>query len=78
MPRVGSPNRAFRMDDMGLWDRFGTATAETGTDRSAALRDFIRWYVREPGARLPARPARTDVTRSDSADHEAEPPHSAS
>lgn len=58
MPREGSPNRAFRMEDIGLWTRFGEVAEP---DRSAVLRDFIRWYVREPEAKLPKRP---DVTRT--------------
>lgn len=57
-PRVepapaGNPNRAFRLDDLGLWDRFG---AVARPDRSTVLRAFVRWYVREPGAKLPRRP----------------------
>jgi len=53
MPREGSPNRAFRMEDIGLWDRFGEVAVP---DRSSVLRDFIRWYVRDEGATLPKRP----------------------
>jgi hypothetical protein len=30
-----------------LWIKFGEATGRAGTDRSAVLREFIRWYVRE-------------------------------
>lgn len=71
MPREGNTNRAFRLPDVGLWDRFGNLAEP---DRSAVLRDFIRWYVREPGAKLPRRP---DVSRSDDTDHGQSPPHSA-
>lgn len=67
-----TPMHTIRIEE-SLWRRFGAAAG----DRTGTIRDFIRWYVREPGARLPTRP-RSDVTRSDSADHEGEPPHSAS
>lgn len=56
MPREGSPNRAFRMEDLDLWQRFGDAAGKTGADRSTVLREFIRWYVRDPESRLPRRP----------------------
>lgn len=65
MPKVGSPNRAFRMVDIGLWERFG---AIARPNRSTVLREFIAWYLREPKAKLPARPSRI-VTRSDDSDH---------
>lgn len=62
MPKSGSPNRAFRMDDLDIWRLFGEVAQP---DRSAVLRDFIRWYVRLPGAQLPKRPGipRTDDHR---------------
>ena len=40
---------------MGLWERFGEATAAAGTDRSTVVREFIRWYLRIPDAKLPER-----------------------
>jgi hypothetical protein len=52
----GTPTRPIRIEPE-LWERFGRAAAALETDRSAALREFIRWYVREPGARMPRRPA---------------------
>lgn len=30
--------------------------------RSAVIRDFLRWYLRRPGARLPERPTQEQVT----------------
>lgn len=51
MARRGRPNVTIRLDE-DLWARFGQLTS----DRSAAVREFIRWYVREPGAKLPRRP----------------------
>ncbi len=51
-----TPVRPIRVEG-GLWDEFGQATTAGGTDRSAALRAFMAWYARRPGAKLPARPA---------------------
>ncbi|HEX6970267.1 MAG TPA: hypothetical protein VF174_15840 [Micromonosporaceae bacterium] len=51
MARRGRPNITLRLDEE-LWQRLGALTE----DRSALLREFIRWYVREPGAKLPQRP----------------------
>jgi hypothetical protein len=68
MARRGKPNITLRMDPE-LWEAFGTATP----DRSGTLREFVRWYIREPGAKMPRRP---DVTRTDHADHEISAPHS--
>ncbi len=49
-----TPHRALRVED-DLWERFGAATTELGTDRSTWLRNAILWCVREPGARMPQR-----------------------
>lgn len=37
-----------------LWREFGQAVGDD--NRSAVLRDFMRWFVGEPGARKPRRP----------------------
>ncbi len=52
-----TPLQNFRVDP-GLWDRFDQAVhrADAESDRSKVLRQFVAWYVREPGAKLPARP----------------------
>ena len=50
-----TPVRNLRAED-DLWGSFGAACAAAGIDRSTALRDFMRWYMREPGAKLPKRP----------------------
>lgn len=39
-----------------LWEDFETATNQTGSDRSAAIRRYIEWYCHRPGAQLPERP----------------------
>ncbi|MDG4788074.1 hypothetical protein O7626_19370 [Micromonospora sp. WMMD1102] len=54
-PTRGTPTRPIRIDPT-LWERFGRAVALLGGDRSGVLREFIRWYVREPGAKMPKRP----------------------
>lgn len=39
--------------DPDLWRQFGDVAEP---DRSAVIRNFIRWYVREEGSRMPRRP----------------------
>jgi len=51
-----TPHRALRIED-DAWEQFGAATKELGTDRSAWIRDAILWCIREPGAKMPKRPA---------------------
>jgi hypothetical protein len=51
MARRGTDNVTLRLDP-NLWQRFGELT----DDRSAVLRDFVRWYVREAGVKMPRRP----------------------
>jgi hypothetical protein len=43
-----------------LWKRFGDAAEASDdpeADMSKVLRQFLRWYVHEHGAKLPDRPA---------------------
>lgn len=43
-----------------LWKRFGDAvegSPDPEADMSKVLRQFLRWYVHEAGARQPERPA---------------------
>ena len=49
--------RRVRMPD-DLWERFDKAVkrAEPELDRSKILRQFVRWYVGDEGAKLPERP----------------------
>lgn len=52
-PATGkTPLRNFRAPDEE-WKPFGTAT---GGNMTGVLRQFIRWYLRKPGATLPERP----------------------
>jgi hypothetical protein len=51
-----TPPRQIRIGDQ--WYDFEKAATEAGTDRAALVREFIDWYLREPGAKLPSRPER--------------------
>ena len=59
MPTKGNPRQAFRFDP-DLWTLFCATVdvAEPPIDRSEVIRQFVRWYVREKGAKLPERPAK--------------------
>lgn len=59
MPGRGTPHAGIRIDP-ALWEHFRELAEAAGTDRSTVVRELIRWYVREPGAKLPDRPARRD------------------
>lgn len=49
-----TPISRFRID-AEEWQAFGDAVPQD-TDRSAVLRDFVAWYLRRPGAKMPKRP----------------------
>lgn len=51
----GTPRQTVRIPEPA-WIAFGEAAERLGTDRSALIRAFVEWYVREPGAKLPPRP----------------------
>jgi hypothetical protein len=55
MPGKGTRNRTIRVDD-DLWNRAGDEAHKVGTDRATVIKEFLRWYVGEPDADLPARP----------------------
>lgn len=48
-----TPLRPVRVE-ASLWEEFGRLVGKR--NRSAVIRDFIRWYVGERGAKLPKRP----------------------
>ena len=48
-----TPPRQMRIPD-------DQAAKAAGTVRAEAVREFIRWYLRRPGAKLPTRPDRAD------------------
>lgn len=51
-----TPTRPIRIPDLE-WTDFGEAAKRQNADRSAVVREFIDWYLRRPGAKLPKRPA---------------------
>lgn len=56
MPNVEkTPRQTIRIEG-DLWDLFGRLVGPR--NRSEVIREFVRWYVRERGAKLPERPAR--------------------
>lgn len=48
--------RCVRGIPQDIWDAFEAAAAQAGTDRSALVHTFVRWYLKRPGVRLPTRP----------------------
>lgn len=49
-----TPARQIRIGDE--WYDFDLAAKAEGTERAAVIREFIAWYLRQPGAKLPTRP----------------------
>lgn len=49
-------HRSIRLED-DLWRDLDPAARAVGYDRSGVIRQFVRWYLRRPGAKLPQRPA---------------------
>jgi hypothetical protein len=57
-PKGPTGLRKFRAPT-DLWQRFGDAvegSPDPEADMSKVLRQFLRWYVHETGAKLPDRP----------------------
>jgi hypothetical protein len=52
VPTPGTQRTALRIEP-DLWERFGEVAEP---NRSAVLREFIRWYVGEKGVTRPNRP----------------------
>jgi hypothetical protein len=50
-----TPPRQIRIPN-DEWLPFDDATKDAGVARAEAVREFIRWYLRRPGAKLPVRP----------------------
>ena len=48
-------HRSVRLED-NLWKRLKPAARAIGFDRAGVIRQFVRWYLRIPGAELPQRP----------------------
>lgn len=64
-PRTGiTPLQHVRIPQND-WD---TLRAVSGRQAATVLREFIRWYLRRPGAKLPQRPTREEVDAAERAD----------
>lgn len=50
-------HRSVRVGDDD-WADLDTAAQSAGVDRATLIKQFIRWYLRRPGAKLPERPPR--------------------
>jgi hypothetical protein len=61
--------RRFRAPD-SEWFPFGDATRalhpEGRSPRARVLREFMRWYMRRPGAKMPERPTAGPWSKTDS------------
>jgi len=55
MPGRGTPKVTLRVTE-DAWARFGEAAEQAGVPRAELLRQFIAWYSRDPGAKMPTRP----------------------
>jgi len=55
-----TPTRPIRVD-LTDWGVFGEATNAMDTDRSAAFRAFMEWYLHKPGSKAPTRPSKAAV-----------------
>lgn len=55
--KPGTQHRSVRVSDED-WGDFDTAAKFLGSDRGTVIKQFIRWYLRRPGAKLPERPER--------------------
>jgi len=55
-----NPTRPIRVD-LTDWGVFGEAANAMDSDRSAALRAFMDWYLHKPGAKAPNRPSKAVV-----------------
>lgn len=56
MTGKGTTRQTVRIDAL-LWQRFGNSAEKADRDRSALLREFVRWYVGDVDE-LPERPRR--------------------
>ena len=63
-----TPPRQIRIGDE--WYDFEAAVKAQDTERAIVIREFIAWYLREPGAKLPKRPERSawEAPTEDSSD----------
>ena len=57
----GTQHRSVRIGDED-WADLRDAAAAAGKDRATVIKEFIAWYLRRPGAKLPER-APTETQR---------------
>lgn len=55
--KPGTQHRSVRVSDAD-WADLEQATRVLNSDRGTVIKQFIRWYLRRPGAKLPVRPPR--------------------
>ncbi len=48
----GTNRKSIRVEPE-LWDEFGRALVDRDGGRSGVLREFMRWFLKKPGAELP-------------------------
>lgn len=57
MPNVpGNKHRSVRVSDED-WTDLEAAAKARDSDRGTVIKEFIWWYLRRPGAKMPQRPA---------------------
>jgi hypothetical protein len=54
-----TPQRAIRIPDK-RWEATERSAKAIGSNRSEVVNDMLAWFVREPNAKLPKRPAEDD------------------
>jgi hypothetical protein len=54
-----TPHRQVRLSEDD-WREFGELAEQSGTDRSAVIRQLVHWWLRRPGVTLPDRPVQRD------------------
>ena len=54
-----TPHRSIRIAD-DAWADLKLAAGLIGSDRGTLIKQFLRWYLRRPGATLPERPPRRE------------------
>lgn len=62
-------HRSVRISD-GDWAALLAAAKTQGKDRGTVIKELVTWYLREPGAKLPARPDREVVLEARHAQEE--------
>ena len=55
-PRESNKHRSVRFEQ-DEWEVSDTLARELGTNRAQILNQFLRWYLRKPGVKLPDRPS---------------------